>query len=132
MMSYSGLGYDLVIGTPIGNQKISIPLEAMAQAAGTQAANTAWPILQAKINAAVPGLLSQATTAGRKALEAEIPTVFAEAQDMVVNQLWPKLQPKVRSELDYGVAQGKKIGYTIGAGVVVAIFVAALWVKKGK
>ena len=50
-MSYAALGYDIIIGTPVGNQKISIPIEKIARDAGTMAVAAAWPPIQAKIHA---------------------------------------------------------------------------------
>jgi len=106
----SGLGYDLVIKAPapIGNQHVSIPIEDMAK----HAVDAAWPTAQQKI-------------------EAEFPKLLSQAQAAVINDLWPKLQPKLRTEVDYALAKGQKTAALVGLAVVVAIAVSAMWVKKG-
>jgi len=106
----SGLGYDLVIKAPapIGNQHVQIPIEDMAK----HAVDAAWPTAQQKI-------------------EAEFPKLLNQAQAAVINDLWPKLQPKLRTEVDYALAKGQKTAALVGVAVVVAIAISAMWVKKG-
>lgn len=109
MDGVGALGYDLAIKTPVGTQTISVPLEEMVK----KAIDTGWPILQTR-------------------LEQEFPKLLGQAQDAVVTQLWPKMQPKLRSEINYGLGEARKTGYLIGAMIVASVFAAAWWVKKGK
>ncbi len=68
-MSYAAaLGANFTISTPFGNQNIGIPVEQMA----TTAVNSAWPVMQSKLQAALPGLLASA-----------MPTVKAEEKAII-------------------------------------------------
>lgn len=107
--SYSALGYDLPIKTPLGTQTISVPIESLAKAAVA----AAWPDVQKK-------------------LYAELPKVLDVAQDKVVKELWPKLQPKMRAEIDRGIKQGRTTAYVVTAVVLAGLFGAAWWIKKGR
>lgn len=95
-----GLGLDIPIKTPIGTQTISVPVESAAKAA----AEAAWPVLQKKMEAELPKLVSKAVA---------------------------QAQPKLRAEIDRGLKEAKKTGYVIGFFVVAAIAASAWWVKKG-
>lgn len=118
-MSYAALGYDIVIGTPVGNQKISIPLEKMAKDAATMALDAAWPPLQQKLHAELPNLLSQAQDA---------------AVSAAVNKLWPQMRPKLQVELDSAIDKGsteaQKIAALLGLGLAATIVLSAMWIKK--
>jgi hypothetical protein len=94
---YSGLGTDITIGTPVGNQTISVPMDVLAQAAVT----AAWPAIQQNLEAEFPKLLDQA-------------------------------QPMVQDAVQTAVTNAKKSEYYIGAAIVLSVFAAAWWVKKGK
>lgn len=110
-MSYSALGYttSITFPPPIGKQSISIPLEQ---------------------------IVKDATNVGVQQLQANMPAimgpVFDEAENRVVNQLWPKIQPKLRSEIDRGVATAVKAGAIGGAAILLGIFMSAVWVRKGR
>lgn len=57
-MSYSSLGATYWINLPvIGKQRVDIPLEQVAR----DAANAAWPPVQAKLRAEIPKFMAQAT-----------------------------------------------------------------------
>jgi len=126
----TGLGYVITIGLPDvlgGPQKISLPLEKLANDGGQMAINAAWPPLKQQLEAEMPVLIDM--------LKAQVPGVLnqalQQAQTQVVTKLWPALQPKVRAELDYGIVQGKNIAAMVGGVIVLSIFASALWVRKG-
>lgn len=121
-MSYQGFGYVLTIGTPIGDQKFSLPIEQLAKDAGNMAIQAAWPPLKAQLEAEMPVLIDK--------LKAEVPGLLQTAQNQLVTKTWPALQPKVRAELNYGISEGKKIAFGVGSLIVASIFVAAIWSKK--
>lgn len=117
-----GFGYNITIGTPVGNQTISVPIEQMANDAGQMAINAAWPPLKTKIEAELPTIISK--------LESQLPTVFAAASKEVVTNLWPQMQPKLRSEVDYALGEAKKTGFLVGGAVVGAILLSTLYLRK--
>jgi hypothetical protein len=66
-MSYSpvkrpveGLGYTLIIGTPVGDQSITIPIEQLANDVANMAINAAWPLAQQKLYAEIPTIAEAA------------------------------------------------------------------------
>lgn len=121
-----GLGYVITIGTPIGDQRISIPLEQMTHDAGQMAIDAAWPPMKEKLEAEMPVLIDK--------LKAEVPgllqTALTAAQTQVVTKMWPALQPKVRAELDYGLTEGKKVAWMVGGAVILAVIMAAGVTRK--
>lgn len=118
----TGLGYNITVGTPIGNQTFSIPIEKMASDAGQMAIDAAWPPMKAKLEAELPTLISK--------LEAELPTVMAAANKSVVTNLWPQMQPKLRVEVDYALGEAKKTGMLIGGMVAGAVILSTLYLRK--
>jgi hypothetical protein len=113
VVGIGALGYDVTIGTPIGDQTISIPLEKIV----ADAANMGMKVAIPQVN---------------KALEAEMPNLLKMAEASVINELWPKIQPKLRNEADRALATGKTeirrdltiaviaIGASILGGIVLA------------
>lgn len=109
--SVNGLGYDLSIGTPIGPQKISIPVEKLV----TDSLNTAWPQVRTKLMAEVPGILDMAAQ---------------KAKEKAINELWPELQPKLRGEVNRAVSEAKVIAVMVGLAVVGSVFVSSAMLKR--
>jgi hypothetical protein len=78
-MSYSpvkrpveGLGYTLVIGTPVGDQRITIPIEQLANDVANMAINAAWPLAQQKLYAEIPTIAKAAMDAAKPYFRQEI------------------------------------------------------------
>lgn len=101
-MSYAALGYDLVVDTPIGQQKISIPLEQAASDAAKIAVAAAWPEVQKRVNEDLPS---------------------------VVNKALDEAQPRVRSEADRAVDLASRRASLIAAGLGTVVVLSALWVR---
>lgn len=102
-MSYAALGYDLVVDTPIGQQTISIPLEKAASDAAKVAVAAAWPEVQKRVNADLPG---------------------------VVDKALDEAQPRVRAEADRAVNLASERAALIAAGLGAVVFFSALWVRR--
>jgi len=75
-LGHVGLGYDVVIGTPLGNQTISIPLEDMSKTMGKQAADAAWTEIKPQIEAEVTKLMSQVTAIVDKTVDQQVNKVL--------------------------------------------------------
>ena len=74
-MSYApvnGLGYVLVIGTPIGDQRITIPIEQAMNDIANMAIQAAWPIAQQKLYAEIPAIAEAAMNAAKPYFRQEI------------------------------------------------------------
>ena len=67
-----GLGYTITIGTPVGNQKITIPFEEMMNDVANMAINAAWPVAQQKLYAEIPTIAEAAMNAAKPYFRAEI------------------------------------------------------------
>lgn len=106
-----GLGYDLPITTPIGTQRISIPVEQLVK----DSLNMAWPQVRGKLMAEVPGILDMAAS---------------KAKEKAINELWPELQPKLRAEADHAIAQGRTVAVLVGLAVVGSVFVSSALLKR--
>lgn len=110
----NGLGYDFTIGTPLGDQTISIPIEKAVTDATTMAMNTAIPLLKKQM----PAFMAEAL----KAANADI-----------VGTLWPELQPKLQDQIDATVALAKTelrrdLILTVGA-IVLSVAAATIFLK---
>lgn len=113
-MSYSALGYTTSVDLPVvGKQNITFPLEKIVD----DATNRAMTNIQGQL----PSLLNQV-----------VPQVLNQAEDKALNSLWPKVQPKLRSEIERGVDTGAKYGTVGVAAILLGVFIAAVWVKKGR
>jgi len=66
------LGYDLVIGTPVGDQTISIPIEQAMNDVANMAMNALWPIAQQKLYAEIPNIMQAAVTAAKPYITSEV------------------------------------------------------------
>jgi len=102
-----GLGYDLIIGTPLGDQKITLPLEQMTKDLTKTAIDAAWPDVQNKINGMMPGLL-------------------ATAEQQAVTVILPKVMPKVEAEVNK-VVNNTVTSLTPAAVGAVGLLVASTW-----
>ncbi len=65
-------GYNLVIGTPVGDQVISIPIEQAMNDVANMAINAAWPIAQQKLYDEIPSIMQAAVTAAKPYITAEV------------------------------------------------------------
>jgi len=125
-MSYHGLGWtgNVTMKTPWGTERVSInvPVEQAAKAA----IDSAWPHVQTKVYEMLPGLMDQALN---------------KAGGYVTKELWPKLQPKMRLEVDRAVAKGEAVAdeavdvasqraAILGGVMILAIGGAAFWVSR--
>lgn len=87
---YQGLGISYPIKLPVvGTQNIDVPVDKMSQ----DAINAAWPVLKARLDAELPGIIKKAA-----------PAAMGQVKTQVM---------------------------IAGAVIVGAVFVAALWIKKG-
>jgi len=115
----AALGYDLVIKTPIGTQKIHVPIEQMAKDAAEMAVDAVWPPVKKKLDQALPELL-------KKGLDVALPA----AQKAILTELWPKMQPKLRGEVDYAIGRAKTIALFATLGLSGAVVAAALILRS--
>ena len=97
----AGLGLVLSINTPFGPQKFDIPVEQIAQVAGKAAVDAAWPEIQKRIAADLPGVVDQA---------------FTEAQ------------PKLRAESERAVNSVTMRGAMIAAGLALVMIGTGYWI----
>jgi hypothetical protein len=121
-MSYSavrpinGLGYTMTIGTPVGDQKITIPIEQLAKDSAQIALNAIWPIAMNALKGELPNLMNMAVTELKPYLEEEKKKIVAEA-----NKLMSSAETKVQTQVKKTTnIAGMFIGLLIvgGAGVV--------------
>jgi hypothetical protein len=126
-MSYSpakrpveGLGYTITIGTPIGDQQISIPLEQMAQVMADQAMN--------RVNAGMPGMVDGALARVKPFTDAEY-----KRWNSLVNSLI-NYGNTLMAKSETALVKGTKYG-TMAVGIIAAVglgVVAFSAIKKKK
>ena len=128
-MSYAptgGLGWTgtIKMNTPWGTERasISVPIEQAANAA----VNAAWPMVEQKTIAMLPGLMDMALN---------------RAGGYVTRELWPKMQPKLRFEVDRAVSKGEIVAdeavdkateraAMLGGALILTVAGAAWWVSR--
>lgn len=110
-----GLGTEFTVGTPIGNQKIDVPIDKMA----TAAVNSAYPKIEARV------------------VNELIPKMIPKMAPGLMAALQPKIQQQVNAAMaqakTYAAAEEKKaIGWAMVAGAVIvgSIWGAAWWARQ--
>ena len=132
-MSYAptSLGYTLVINTPVGSQKIEIPLKQLAAKATDEALAVAWPKVEAKVMSALPKVLDAAA----QRVKFEVPALV----DTAVNRFKPKLheeEQKLSKQIDVKAAQVLDEATTraivVAGALSVVVIGSAWWIRSGR
>lgn len=123
-MSFTqGLGAAYFINTPIGKQRIDIPIEDMAR----DAAAAAIPALTAQL----PGIIQQTTPVLVDTVKKEIPKLVPEIGKQLPN-LIKQAKPQIQDVVDE-VTAPIKLQAAIGVLTMVgAVVLAARWTRNGK
>lgn len=110
---YHGLGYDVPISAFGQKTTLKIGIESAIEKMAMDAAKAAIPVVEKKL----------------------LPAVLDKAGDALVNDVWPRLQPKLRVEINraIGIAQTEvRRDLTILVVVLLATGAgAAWWVRRG-
>jgi hypothetical protein len=130
-MSYSsvrGLGYTMTIDTPIGPQKVTVPIEKAA----SDAADLAMGVIKKKAiplaEQAIPGMLKSAMPTIQKEV---LPPLFKAAEAELTTKIWPEFQPKIRAEIDYAMGKATTLGLLVG-GIVAGSIALSTWYLRGQ
>ena len=130
-MSYAptALGYTLYIKTPVGTQKVTIPLEKLASSAADAAMSAAWPVVEKKLLATLPGLLDTVVNRAKNELPVFMDIAFARAKPPLHEEeqrLMKEIDQKAQEILD----EATKRAVMIVGGLSVVIIGSALWAGR--
>lgn len=122
-----GLGYDFVIGTPIGSQKFVLPVEKLANDAANIAVSNAQKGLVAVTDAAVGELkkrVPEITATVMPVIQKQVlPPLLKQVTDTAVNELWPQMKPKVESEIIFA-------GAILAAAMIIPLAGVTLYLRR--
>lgn len=137
-----GLGYDFAISTPMGSQHFNIPVEKLASDTANLALSTLKNGMNQAADMAVGELKKQMPViAGAAVGELQkqtpkivgslmpilqkqvLPPLLQQVQDVAVNELWPKMQPKVREEVIFA-------GIVLAGAMILPIAGATLYLRR--
>ena len=79
---FTGLGYTITIGTPVGDQKIKIPFEDLVKDVAADAVSTAWPIIRDKLYAELPTLINTAMDKAMPIVRKEVAKIQGDVSIM--------------------------------------------------
>jgi hypothetical protein len=130
-MSYTptALGYTLNIKTPVGTQKVTIPLEQLASSAAHAAMNAAWPAVEQKVLSSVPALLDTVVSRAKKELPVFMDTAFARAKPPL-HQEEQKLMKEIDEKAEEILNEATKRAVMIAGGLSVVIIGSAWWAGR--
>ncbi|MCP4240256.1 MAG: hypothetical protein GY772_06805 [bacterium] len=130
-MSYAptSLGYTLSIKTPVGTQKVTIPLEQIAKSAATAAMNAAWPVVEQKVMASVPKLLDQVVARGKAEIPDLLDIAFARAKPPLHKEE-KRLLEAVDKKSDEIMKEATTRGLILAGGLSAVILGSAWWVGR--
>jgi len=130
-MSYAptALGYTLHIKTPVGTQKVTIPLEQLASSAANAAMNAAWPVVEKKLLATLPGLLDTVVNRAKKELPVFMDTAFARAKPPI-HEEEQKLMKEIDEKAEEIFNEATKRAVMIAGGLSVVIIGSAWWAGR--
>lgn len=113
----NGLGYTMTIGTPVGDQKITIPIEQLARDSAQIALNAIWPIAMDALKSELPNLMNMAVTELKPYLEEEKKKVVEQA-----NKLMSSAETKVQTQVKKTTnVVGMLVGLLIVGGASVVL-----------
>ena len=112
-MSYTGFGYDIILSTPLGKQKVSFDLDKVGRDIAAVAVDEAWPRLESRARQAWPSFVDQAIAKARPAVRSE--------RDVTIRQ--------ASAELDKRMQQAKVVALITVLSLTAAAFGAAWYAR---
>jgi hypothetical protein len=113
-VSYTQLGYDIELQTPLGRQKVSFDLDKVARDMAEAATREAWPRIEAKATEALPRFVDQAIVRARPSVRSE--------RDIAIRQ--------AGAAIDQRMKQAKLIATLTVISLAAVAFGSAWYLKK--